>query len=137
MGKEVKKMTVKEFREDGYLQELNRRFLHPLGLALEVTVNEDGTERFSNTVWDCREDPEGIIYGPDLLDPEKAKHVFDEQVRRAPVRQNRLGFVVQPASVKEKGEFRQRGQSLSKGADRGTGEGPSAAHERAYRHLRR
>lgn len=34
----VKRMPVNEFRDDGYLQEVNRRFLHPLGLALEVTV---------------------------------------------------------------------------------------------------
>ena len=32
---EQKYMPIKEFRERGYLQELNRRFLHPLGLALE------------------------------------------------------------------------------------------------------
>jgi hypothetical protein len=60
----VKKMTPKEFRESGYLQELNRLFLHPLGLAMEVTINDDGTEFFSG-VWDCRDDPEGIVYSPD------------------------------------------------------------------------
>ena len=32
------KIDVKEFREKGYLQELNRRFLHPLGLALEIII---------------------------------------------------------------------------------------------------
>jgi hypothetical protein len=30
-------MNVGEFRQAGYLQEVNRRLLHPLGLALEVT----------------------------------------------------------------------------------------------------
>lgn len=34
----IKHMPISEFRGEGYLQELNRRFLHPLGLALEVTV---------------------------------------------------------------------------------------------------
>ena len=33
---EPKKMSVKEFREEGYLQEVNRRVLHRAGLALEV-----------------------------------------------------------------------------------------------------
>ena len=33
------RMSVKEFRERGFLQELNRLFLHPLGLALEVIID--------------------------------------------------------------------------------------------------
>jgi hypothetical protein len=37
-------MNIKEFREFGYLQELNRKYLHPLGLALEVTIDEKGHE---------------------------------------------------------------------------------------------
>ena len=41
---EIKRMSIKEFREKGYLQELNRQFLHPLGLALEIIINEDGSE---------------------------------------------------------------------------------------------
>lgn len=35
----MKYLGVDEFREIGYLQELNRTFLHPLGLALEDAVN--------------------------------------------------------------------------------------------------
>jgi hypothetical protein len=48
--KKIKKIDIKEFREKGYLQELNRQFLHPLGLALEITINDDGTEIISG-VW--------------------------------------------------------------------------------------
>lgn len=55
----MKKMSIKQFREEGFLQEVNRQFLHPLGLALEVEIQEDGQEVIKN-VWDCREDPEGI-----------------------------------------------------------------------------
>lgn len=40
----IKWMGVKEFREEGYLQEANRQFFHPLGLALEIIVLPDGTE---------------------------------------------------------------------------------------------
>jgi hypothetical protein len=40
---DVKHMDIKEFRELGYLQEANRLFFHPHGLALGVTtVDEDG-----------------------------------------------------------------------------------------------
>lgn len=59
---QIRRMTVKAFRAQGYLQELNRLFMHPLGLALEVIVDDDGTERFGR-VWDYRHDSEGIIYG--------------------------------------------------------------------------
>ncbi len=31
------------FREEGYLQELNRLFLNPLGLCMELEVDEVGT----------------------------------------------------------------------------------------------
>ena len=63
MSDEIKRMDVKEFRKLGYLQELNRQFLHPLGLALEVVIDEDtGNESFGG-VWDYREDLKGISYG--------------------------------------------------------------------------
>jgi hypothetical protein len=92
---ELKKLTAKEFRAQGYLQELNRRFLHPLGLALEVTLHEDGNETFGE-VWDCRDDPEGLIYGPGVINPKKAKFVYDETAARFPERVKRLGFDIQP-----------------------------------------
>lgn len=61
-------MNAAEFRELGLLQEVNRRFLHPLGLALEVVVEGDGETHFGG-VWDYRDDPEGIIFAPHDLDP--------------------------------------------------------------------
>jgi hypothetical protein len=57
----MKRINIKEFREKGYLQEVNRQLLHPLGLALEVIITEDGTESLGG-VWDYRQDPEGLIY---------------------------------------------------------------------------
>ena len=38
---EVNRISIKKFREEGYLQELNRRFLHILGLALEVIIIDE------------------------------------------------------------------------------------------------
>lgn len=92
---DVKKMTVKEFREQGYLQELNRQLLHPLGLALEIIVNEDGSERFGE-VWDSRDDPEGFRFGDDMLDSQKAGRIANEQLVKATYRKNKLGYVIQP-----------------------------------------
>lgn len=91
---EVKRIDIKEFRELGFLQEANRQFFHPLGLALEVVVADcekcgghgrraprsaaekgktppcaacggSGKVERLGGVWDYRDDPEGIAFaGP-------------------------------------------------------------------------
>jgi hypothetical protein len=88
-------MTPKEFREQGYLQELNRLLLHPMGLALEVVINPDGTEAFGG-VWDCRDDPEGIVYSPDLIDDAKARRIYEETRTKQEERLKRFGYIIQP-----------------------------------------
>lgn len=98
---EIKKMSVKEFRELGYLQELNRRFLHPLGLALEIVLEKDGTESFGG-VWDYRDDPEGMSYADGVIDQDKAKRISDEQAAKEPVRFSRLGYIIQPETPETK-----------------------------------
>ena len=92
---EVRRIDIKEFRELGLLQEVNRQFFHPLGLALEVVVDEDGGERLGG-VWDSRDDPEGFTF--DEVDQEKATRVVQWQVAASRRRRERLGFVVQPAA---------------------------------------
>jgi hypothetical protein len=74
---DINYLDIAEFRELGFLQEANRLFFHPLGLALEVVVNDDGTEKLGG-IWDYRDDPEGIIFGPDVIDVEKIQNVTDE-----------------------------------------------------------
>jgi hypothetical protein len=91
----IQSLPVREFREFGYLQELNRRFLHPLGLALEVIVNQDGTEVLGG-VWDGRDDPEGFVYGPDTMEAEKIQRVSEELRKRKHIRFQKLGYVIQP-----------------------------------------
>lgn len=76
-------MPLAEFRDFGYLQEINRLFLHPLGLAMEIYIDEETGEGGLTGIWDCRDDPEGIAYGPDMLDRDKALRV----------QQARLSFV--------------------------------------------
>lgn len=88
-------LDISEFRRLGYLQEVNRQFLHPLGLALEVVVEEDGTERLGG-IWDYRDDPEGIFFGEDIIDRARTRYVADEFHRIGVERQTRLGFAIQP-----------------------------------------
>lgn len=92
---DIKRMSVKEFREMGYLQELNRQFLHPLGLALEIVRDKEGNERFGE-VWDYQDDPEGIVFGDGVIEPEKARFVLEMQDAKEPVRATALGYNVQP-----------------------------------------
>jgi hypothetical protein len=91
---DVKHMDIAEFRSKGYLQELNRRFLHPLGLALEVVIEEDGSERLGG-IWDYRDDPEGIWYAGEA-DAEKAERITGLLAERAPAREDALGFFIEP-----------------------------------------
>jgi len=96
----VKRIDIKEFVDFGYLHELNRGFLHPLGLALEVTEHEDGSVTLSG-VQDRRDDVDGMIFMEDTLDPEKAARVAEERERRRPAREAALGYWQQPIPDKE------------------------------------
>lgn len=90
----IKFMDISYFRNFGYLQEVNRRFFHPLGLALEVQIDEDGNETLGR-IWDSREDAEGFAFEPA---PEYYKWLNVEmewQMRMLP-RQKALGFEIQP-----------------------------------------
>ena len=93
---DIKRMTVEEFRRLGFLQELNRQFLHPLGLALEVIINDDGSESFGE-VWDYRSDAEGIRFA-EISEIDVAKGELIERMQRAKAmeRESLLGYNIQP-----------------------------------------
>ena len=101
---ESKKINLKEFREKGYLQEVNRRLLHPLGLTLEVIVEDDGSERLGG-VQDYRDAEDGIYYGLSDADFDwklklnflKKQGFIDEELqRRCEARKKTLGFDIEP-----------------------------------------
>jgi len=96
------RIDIKEFREFGFLQEVNRRFLHPLGLALEIRQHEDGTESLGG-IRDYRDDPEGIIFGDGVLENTKATRVQDMLDRKLKTRFDALGFHIQGWGTKEEG----------------------------------
>lgn len=96
----IARIDIAEFRRAGYLQELNRRFLHPLGLALEIVIEQDGSHRLGG-VWDYRDDPEGMVYatsGARELDDliVKARNIDALWADREPARRAALGYMVQP-----------------------------------------
>lgn len=90
-------ISVAEFRAQGYLQELNRRFLHPLGLAMVVETIE--TFEVVRGVRDDRADPEGIIFAEGTISPAeraRAGRITTEWTERATARLAALDYVVQP-----------------------------------------
>lgn len=96
MEETSKMMDLTEFQRKGFLQEANRQFFHPLGLALALSRPGDDGERILG-VWDHRDDPEGIVF-TDLTDDVsavKAGLVEVEFTRHAEARTNLLGQPVQ------------------------------------------
>lgn len=98
------KMSLQEFIDLGLLQEVNRRFFHPVGLAMAVEYPEDpSTTSFTVEILDDRKDPEGFIFNvpggddknPVLPRPE-AIDIYDQMVK-AGSRQVQFGWVIQPA----------------------------------------
>ena len=90
------RMSVKEFHERGFLQELNRLFLHPLGLAIEVVIdNETGVVAFGG-IWQT-DDPEGIVF--ETIDADKVKRVRELSESMATSRFQALGYIVQPSET--------------------------------------
>lgn len=89
-----KLIDAHDFQSEGYLQEVNRRLLHPLGFALQVVKRDDGTTTYAG-VWDSRDDLEGIHFAGEaaLLYAEKVDAELD---LRAPHRFAALGYVVEP-----------------------------------------
>lgn len=96
----IKKMDAKEFRELGLLQEVNRRFLHPMGLALEIVVDDDTGEHRFGEVWDYRDDPEGIVFAEGIVLKDKAAKVAELFHAKFEERSRKFGWHIQPAEPK-------------------------------------
>jgi len=98
----MKRVGINEFVEAGYLQELNRRLLHPLGMALEVVCDPSGKALRFGGIWDYRDDPEGLIFpekdmGEKFL--EKFSNVRGDWNKRGLVRRDRLGYMIQQIPI--------------------------------------
>lgn len=97
----IPKMSVDEFVGLGFLQEVNRQFLHLYGLALEVTIDKFGKHHLSG-VWDYRDDPTGVCFA-DLSGPEpeaKANIVERERQKHLSSRIDLFGKEIQPIGTR-------------------------------------
>ncbi|HVW10968.1 MAG TPA: hypothetical protein VHC90_20420 [Bryobacteraceae bacterium] len=84
----------------GILQEANRLFFHPLGLALEVSVSAAAADAFVLRIQDQRDDPEGMIFGEGVMSAEKAARFRDLVNERHVARIAGLGFVIQRSALR-------------------------------------
>jgi hypothetical protein len=87
-------MDPVKFKDDGYLQEVNRRFLHILGLSLGFAIGEDGGTQV--VIYDQRNDMQGMIFPDGLLQKRKVDFINAEFEKRSRIRQQAFSFVEQP-----------------------------------------
>ena len=89
-----KTMTLQEFRDKGFLQEVNRLLLNPVGISLSVEVDDEtGQVTRFGPIWDYRDDPEGLIQGGfSIAKSLEYRRLLDEKV---PVRHQKYGGVIQ------------------------------------------
>jgi hypothetical protein len=92
----INRMSAKEFMESGYLQEANRNFFHPLGLALEIYICDETGEISLGGIWDYRDDPEGLIFKGCIPRVREADRIEAELKVKKAYRDKTLGFYVQP-----------------------------------------
>lgn len=92
---DIKRMDIKEFRQMGLLAELNRAFLHPLGLALEIIIDDETGEEKLGGIWDYRDDPEGILFSKEHFPTEKIKKAQEFIMQKHEQRLKTLGFIYQ------------------------------------------
>lgn len=110
---EQKEMNIVAFEEEGYLQEVNRLVLHPLGLALRITTDvcswcngdatgcahceERGVEAWLARIEDYRDDPQPVAYdGLILPSMRQARKIAHEWARRFQPRVREIGAMQQP-----------------------------------------
>ena len=93
---ELPQLSIREFQESGSLQEVNRQFFHPLGLALAVKCDDSTGDVELYGIHDGRDDDEGFMFDDWGTDGgERGRAIVAEQERRLAIRRERLGYGVQ------------------------------------------
>jgi hypothetical protein len=99
--------------ETGLLFEINRRILHPLGVALEMIIDDKTGEVRLGEIWDCRCDKEGnpnlegMVFDKEIfLGGSKKYTEFMEREgnTKLETRKRKLGFIVQTKPVVKGGK---------------------------------
>jgi hypothetical protein len=92
-----KLVPLKELVDSGFLFEINRLVLHPMGMAMMVESSQDGTVEFGG-ILDLRNDPEGFVFAPETFKEGSEKYnkfLCQEGANKLQARFERLGFIYQ------------------------------------------
>jgi hypothetical protein len=89
-----RRLPVAEFMNAGLLMEINRRVLHPVGLALAVQVPDGPGDTALHGYIIETDDPAGVIF--DTIDAGKAVSYQQRLSARRTARLRELGYIVQP-----------------------------------------
>jgi hypothetical protein len=98
----MKKISLKEFQNLGFVQEINRQFLHPRGLALSLIYDDENETYEFDGILDFRDEKDGTVFA-DLTTErhtEKAKTVQDALDKNTQERMKNFGWVIQPIGSK-------------------------------------
>lgn len=87
---------VRFLMDNGILFEVNRQVLHPLGLQLDIEVDEEGRVT-SLELLDNRDSPEPIFFNADQFEEGRAKYekYMQDQGKRNVQKRRQLGMVIQ------------------------------------------
>lgn len=93
-------MSIEEFYRKGFLQEVNRIFFHPLGMALSVTWDEKNEIPTGfGPIYHYNNDDEGMLYSDEVLHTPEAlkKHKYVKNFTEVKhfIREKVLGYVIQ------------------------------------------
>lgn len=94
----IKYMAIREFQDLGYLQEANRLFFHPRGLALQIRMVDGYATEMQ--IWDYRDDPEGVVFEGDDIDRVKIDNVSEELTKHVEARMALFGSHIQDPFTK-------------------------------------
>ena len=98
---EKKTLPLEFLLETGLLFEINRKILHPLGLALSLYLNDKG-EVFDMEILDMRDDEEGVRYSDDTyaIGCDKFFKYMEAHGKKAiHGRFKKLGYILQGENV--------------------------------------
>lgn len=91
-------MPLRDFQDEGYLLELNRRFMHPLGLSIILVNDRELRVIDHRDVYNLR------FASFDRRDAEKHLRIEQELAHRLPKRHKALGYTVQELVLDTKRE---------------------------------
>ncbi len=90
-------LSMKEFYESGLLQEVNRQFFHPRGLAMFIVTDDNRGEYLFGGILDSRDDNTGCHFSEFDDDvSKKASYVYMLQKNKEEAREATLGYIIQP-----------------------------------------